>query len=65
MGLKKLRGRNQSTQLVSDDSVSLDEWIQFERTAERFERQRIACDSGIAFTFTEGALVEAIRTGKW
>lgn len=65
MGLKKLRDRSHKTQLSDDESNSLDAWIQFEQTAERFERQRVACDSGIAFTFTEGALVEAIRTGKW
>ena len=33
--------------------------------SERFEKQRVACDTGLAFAFTEGALVNAIKTGKW
>jgi midasin len=40
-------------------------WRSFCDTAESFERQRVACDSGLVFTFTEGALVDAIREGKW
>jgi midasin len=40
-----------------------DRW--FGETAERFEQQRLACDTGLAFVFTEGALVEAVRKGKW
>lgn len=40
-------------------------WFEFKIMAERFEKQRLACDSGIAFAFTEGVLVDAIRTGKW
>uniref|UniRef100_A0A7S3VEM6 Midasin n=1 Tax=Chaetoceros debilis TaxID=122233 RepID=A0A7S3VEM6_9STRA len=40
-------------------------WLEFKRTSERFEKQRLACDTGLAFVFTEGALVDAIRSGKW
>lgn len=40
-------------------------WLAFRASAERFERQRFASESGLAFAFTEGALVDAIRTGKW
>lgn len=47
------------------DDTSLHAWSEFRLVAERFERQRIASDSGMAFLFTEGALVDAIRTGKW
>lgn len=49
-----------------DPSVpGLDVWRSFRERAEQFEKQRLACDSGLAFAFTEGALVDAIRTGKW
>jgi midasin (ATPase involved in ribosome maturation) len=41
------------------------QWKAFTAAAEHFERQRIAGNSGLAFAFTEGGLVEAIRTGKW
>ena len=33
-------------------------WSEFRSTAERFERQRVASESGLAFLFTEGALGE-------
>ena len=52
--------RKQATHIASRPS-----WQRFSDTAERFERQRLACDSGLVFTFTEGALVDAIREGKW
>ena len=44
---------------------NLESWSDFRTVAERFDRQRIASESGLAFLFTEGALVDAIRTGKW
>ena len=44
---------------------NLDLWSNFRLVAERFERQRVASESGLAFVFTEGALIDAIRTGKW
>lgn len=46
-------------------NASLSSWKTFSDAAERFERQRLACDSGLVFAFTEGALVDAIREGKW
>lgn len=49
-----------------DHSIpGLGAWRSFGERAEQFERQRLACDSGLAFAFTEGALVDAIQTGKW
>ena len=56
LGLNKVKERQ-------DDSV--EKWNAFSLTAERFEQQRLACDSGLAFEFSEGGLVEAIRSGKW
>ena len=47
------------------EATNLEAWADFRDVAERFERQRIASESGLAFLFTEGALVDAIRTGKW
>jgi len=47
------------------EATNLESWMGFRSVAERFERQRIASESGLAFLFTEGALVDAIRTGKW
>jgi len=43
----------------------VDAWADFSLMAERFERQRTLSDSGMAFAFIEGALVEAIKNGKW
>ena len=48
-----------------EEVTNLDLWADFRSIAERFERQRMASESGLAFLFTEGALVDAIRTGKW
>ena len=47
------------------EATNLESWTEFRSVAERFDRQRIASESGLAFSFTEGALVDAIRTGKW
>jgi midasin (ATPase involved in ribosome maturation) len=47
------------------DGANMHSWAEFRLVAERFERQRKASESGLAFLFTEGALVDAIRTGKW
>ena len=58
LGLAKLKNK-------SHVSSNLSAWERFDSTAERFEKQRLACASGLAFNFTEGALVDAIRTGKW
>ena len=58
LGLAKLKNKIDCTSNTSA-------WEKFNRTAERFEKQRLACESGLAFSFSEGALVDAIRTGKW
>jgi midasin (ATPase involved in ribosome maturation) len=60
--IKERNGINKSTDAVLP---GLDDWKAFGERAELFERQRLACDCGLAFAFTEGALVDAIRTGKW
>lgn len=40
-------------------------WDQFKEAACKFERQIVSCDAGLAFVFAEGALVDAIKQGKW
>lgn len=67
MGLEKIKQREQKGEEGTNPRsiASLPSWQRFCNTAERFERQRLACDSGLVFTFTEGALVDAIRDGKW
>jgi midasin len=62
MGLDKIKQQKKSRK---KSTVSSDLWFEFKRTSERFEKQRVACDTGLAFVFTEGALVDAIRSGKW
>ena len=57
MGLDKMKQLKKSKQA---SEVSSDLWFEFKRTSERFEKQRVACDTGLAFVFTEGALVDAI-----
>jgi midasin (ATPase involved in ribosome maturation) len=47
------------------DPETVAAWQNFASASERFEQQRMACDSGMAFVFSEGALVDAIRNGKW
>jgi midasin (ATPase involved in ribosome maturation) len=47
------------------DLKNMASWAEFRQTAERFERQRVASESGMAFLFSEGALIDALRTGKW
>lgn len=56
------------TQLNAKNKISplsVEKWTEFRKSSERFEKQRLACDTGLAFVFTEGALVDAIRSGKW
>lgn len=55
----------ESSDKESEGPSNLDSWTEFRTVAEHFERQRIASESGLAFSFTEGALVDAIRTGRW
>jgi midasin (ATPase involved in ribosome maturation) len=57
--MKQLNARNETS------PNSIEKWTEFQKSSERFEKQRVACDTGLAFVFTEGALVDAIRTGKW
>jgi midasin len=40
-------------------------WDRFKESATKFERQILSCDAGLAFVFSEGALVDAIKNGKW
>lgn len=71
MGMKKIKElqASMSTQNCLEagkrSNVLSNSWKEFHVAAERFERQRIANLSGLAFAFTEGALVDAIKTGKW
>jgi len=51
--------------IVSRSGVSSDAWAEFSLLAERFERLRVLSESGMAFSFIEGILVEALRKGKW
>ena len=62
MGLDKTKQQKTNCDTTA---ISTEVWFEFKRTSERFEKQRVACDTGLAFVFTEGALVEAIRSGKW
>lgn len=64
LGLSKVKEQSKST-ATRKGRPTLKSWSQFEKTADRFERQRLACDAGLAFVFSEGALVDAIRSGKW
>lgn len=66
LGKGKMKERSKgSKENSSKGRPTMDSWATFEETADRFERQRVACDSGLAFSFSEGALIEAIRQGKW
>ena len=67
LGLAKMKEQGKEGESLnrSHGRPTMEAWSAFEKLAERFERQRIACDSGLAFTFSEGALVDAIRQGKW
>jgi len=65
MGLAKMRQFEEDEVKSIRTGVPYKEWSEFKQSSDRFERQRIACETGLAFVFTEGALVDAIRTGKW
>lgn len=67
LGLEKIKQRSMSAPAKDrrPAASSLELWKEFSDSAQRFERQRLACDSGLVFGFTEGALVDAIREGKW
>ena len=65
MGIAKMKQMNEGDDKSIRQGVTYREWSEFKQSSDRFERQRIACETGLAFVFTEGALVDAIRTGKW
>jgi midasin len=65
VNLAQISERRVDNKIVDASVPGFDAWTKFTKRAEQFERQRMACDSGLAFAFTEGALVDAIRTGKW
>ena len=66
LGLSKVKQREgKGDRKPALHVASLPSWERFSDIADRFERQRLACDSGLVFAFTEGALVDAIREGKW
>jgi midasin len=64
LGLSKMSKRLEQEETPFSDSM-MENWTNFAQKAERFERQRVSCDAGLAFEFSEGALVEAIQSGKW
>ena len=64
LGLQKMKERQENQDILLSDSM-VETWQNFAKKAERFERQRVSCDAGLAFEFAEGALVDAIQTGKW
>ena len=67
LGLEKVKEeKEKATSSMSRKSVaSLALWSRFAASADRFERQRLSCNAGLAFVFSEGALVDAIQSGKW
>jgi midasin len=67
LGQSKMKEKVKDTALVSSKKrITLSRsWNKFSETTERFERQRVSCDAGLAFVFSEGVLVDAIHSGKW
>jgi midasin len=67
LGLTKMKGPQDESaaSTLRKSAATLESWNNFAKTAERFERQRLSCDAGLAFVFSEGALVDAIQSGKW
>jgi midasin (ATPase involved in ribosome maturation) len=63
MKVKKLQSKKKTP--TSNPHMSHKALTAFNEIAQRFEKQRSACEPGLAFTFTEGALVDKIQTGKW
>ncbi|TFY83881.1 hypothetical protein EWM64_g134 [Hericium alpestre] len=45
--------------------VSLDSWLAFEQAIGSFEVQHVQGKSKLAFSFVEGPLVKALRSGDW
>lgn len=67
LGLSKMKSQGQDAAVLqSKKRMALSRsWVKFSRTSERFEKQRVSCDAGLAFVFAEGVLVDAIQSGKW
>jgi energy-coupling factor transporter ATP-binding protein EcfA2 len=67
LGLSQMKDRAKNEALASSKKrISLSRsWDTFSNTVERFEKQRLTCDAGLAFVFAEGVLVDAIQSGKW
>ena len=62
LGLAKVKERESKG---NADTMAAKVWMSFRDSAERFEKQRLASDCGMAFAFMEGALVTALRHGQW
>ena len=67
LGESKMKEQDKDPTLASSKKkIALTRsWDNFAKTSERFERQRLSCDAGLAFVFSEGVLVDAIQNGKW
>jgi MoxR-like ATPase len=64
LGLSKMKEQKQISS-SKRATATAESWNKFSKAAEKFERQRVSCDAGLAFIFSEGALVDAIQSGKW
>jgi midasin len=64
LGLEKMKSWSKDVGASAPDAL-VSAWERFSTKAERFERQRLSCDAGLAFEFAEGALVDAVQSGKW
>ena len=66
LGSTKMKEKLSNEKNQSEATLELNEsWARFKKGAAKFERQVLSCDAGLAFIFSEGALVEAIQSGKW
>jgi midasin len=64
LGQEKMKSRHKDVNTLTLDAL-VNAWERLSTKAERFERQRVSCDAGLAFEFAEGALVDADQNGKW
>ena len=62
MGLDKMKAR---LKVDSGQQNSVEKWVDFLGHADRFQQQQRACETGLAFAFREGILVEALKEGHW
>ncbi|CAM9190807.1 unnamed protein product [Chrysoparadoxa australica] len=62
VGLKKL---GDDTSGDAARSKVKEEWMDLQAAVTRFERQRDAMEGAFAFSFVEGVLVKALKTGQW